>query len=77
LGFRSGATPFGHVHPNTAPQRPRLKEDISIWQERGHFYLALTYRSQTACISPIPTFCCECSGTGNTASRTPEISIQT
>ena len=42
LGFRSGATPFGHDHPNTTFQQPSSKPDISIWQRRGHFYLALT-----------------------------------
>jgi hypothetical protein len=42
LGFRSGATPFGHVHANTTFQQPSSKPDISIWQRRGHFYLALT-----------------------------------
>src|SRR6185312_4561227 len=42
LGFRSGATPFGHVHLNPFPQRSSLKQDISIWQRSGHFYLALT-----------------------------------
>jgi hypothetical protein len=42
LGFRSGATPFGHDHTNTTFQHPSSKQDISIWQRRGHFYLALT-----------------------------------
>ena len=42
LGFRSGATPFGHDHTNTTFPQPSSKEDISIRQRRGHFYLALT-----------------------------------
>jgi hypothetical protein len=42
LGFRSGATPFGHDHTNTTFRQPSSKPDISIWQTRGHFYLALT-----------------------------------
>ena len=42
LGIRSGATPFGHVHPNIASRLRSGKPDISIWQKRGHFYLALT-----------------------------------
>src|ERR1017187_9238718 len=42
LGIRSGATPFGHDHTNTTLQQPLSKPDISIWQRRGHFYLALT-----------------------------------
>jgi hypothetical protein len=42
LGFRSGATPFGHDHTNTTSPQPSSKEDISIWQKSGHFYLALT-----------------------------------
>ncbi|HEY3826662.1 MAG TPA: hypothetical protein VGL82_19010, partial [Bryobacteraceae bacterium] len=42
LGFRSGATPFGHDHTNTTFQQASSKPDISIWQRRGHFYMALT-----------------------------------
>jgi hypothetical protein len=45
LGFRSGATPFGHDHTNTTFRQPSSKPDISIWQRRGHFYLALTSRN--------------------------------
>ena len=33
---------FGHDHTNTTFQQPSSKPDISIWQRRGHFYLALT-----------------------------------
>src|SRR5665213_3354872 len=44
LGFRSCATPFGHNHSNTTFQQPSSTPDISIWQRRGHFYLALTPR---------------------------------
>ena len=46
LGFRSGATPFGHDHTNTTPRQSSSKADISIWQKSGHFYLALTIRFQ-------------------------------
>jgi hypothetical protein len=42
LGIRSGATPRGRIHSNTHPSALRHKEDISTWQKRGHFYLALT-----------------------------------
>ena len=42
LGFRSGATPFGHDHINTTFRQPSSKPDISMWQRSGHFYLALT-----------------------------------
>jgi hypothetical protein len=41
-GFRSGATPFGHLHLKPVSPKPTSKEDISIWQRRGHFYLAST-----------------------------------
>lgn len=44
LGLRSGATPFGHVHTNIASWLRSAEPDISIWQKRGNFYLALTDR---------------------------------
>jgi hypothetical protein len=41
-GIRKGATPFGLIHPNTRSRNRLLSQDISTWQEAGHFYLALT-----------------------------------
>ena len=39
----SATSPEHRIHHNpTSPVR-RSKADISIWQRRGHFYLALTY----------------------------------
>ena len=42
LGIHSGATPCGPLQPNTPFSTGPPKGDISIWQKRGHFYLALT-----------------------------------
>jgi hypothetical protein len=42
LGIRSGATPRGRIHCNIRSSALPAKEDISTWQKRGHFYLALT-----------------------------------
>jgi hypothetical protein len=43
LGFRSGATPHECLQPNIHSSALPHKEDISIWQKSGHFYLALTW----------------------------------
>ena len=44
------ATPPEHrYHLNPTPQIQPSKEDISIWQGIGHFYLALTTKSDQVC----------------------------
>jgi hypothetical protein len=42
LGIRLGATPRGHDQPNMPSSAALPKGDILIWQNRGHFHLALT-----------------------------------
>src|SRR5688572_18889618 len=42
LGIRSGATPRGRLQPTMPSLIEPSKADISTWQRRGHFYLALT-----------------------------------
>jgi transposase len=42
LGIRSGATPRGRPQPTMPSPVEPSKGDISTWQTRGHFYLALT-----------------------------------
>jgi hypothetical protein len=42
LGIRAGATPHGHIHPNTQSSAARPEQDISTLLGLGHFYFALT-----------------------------------
>jgi hypothetical protein len=42
LGFRSGATPRGLIHPNIPSSFRLSKQDISTLLGLGHFYFALT-----------------------------------
>lgn len=42
LSTRSGATPRGHIHPNSPTLDARSKQDISTLLGIGHFYFALT-----------------------------------